>query len=147
MMKMVITDQEAFVKQGPNKMALPENFHSDLKNSLGIFPELNFLKSSNVKFVGIEDVDGAEAYALQVSGDMVSVRLLFDKNTGLKIREISTTNMGGQSQVQESVIGNYKDYSGILLPTEKSQSLGPQSINMSLIDVILNPELNEEDFN
>ena len=147
MMKMVITDQEAFVKQGPNKMALPENFHSDLKNSLGIFPELNFLKSSNVKFVGIEDVDGAEAYALQVSGDMVSVTLLFDKNTGLKIREISTTNMGGQSQVQESVIGNYKDYSGILLPTEKSQSLGPQSINMSLIDVILNPELNEEDFN
>ena len=147
MMKMVITDQEAFVKQGPNKMALPENFHSDLKNSLGIFPELNFLKSSNVKFIGIEDVEGTEAYALQISGDMVSVTLLFDKNTGLKIREISTTNMGGQSQVQESVIGNYKDYSGILLPTEKSQSLGPQSINMTLIDVVLNPELNEEDFN
>ena len=55
--------------------------------------------------------------------------------------------MGGQTQVQESIIGKYKDYDGILLPTEKSQSLGPQSINMSLIDVVYNPELNEEDFN
>ena len=147
MMKMVVNDQEAFIKQGPNKMALPENFHNDIKNSLGIFPELNFLENSDIKFTGIEDLDKVKAYALEIFGEMVSVKLLFDINTGLKIREISTTNMGGQTQVQESVIGNYKNYSGILIPTEKSQSLGPQSINMSLIDVVLNPELNEEDFN
>ena len=147
MMKMVVNNKEAFVKQGPNKMALPENFHNDIKNSLGIFPELNFLENSKIKFSGIEDVDGIKAYALEIAGEIVSVKLLFDINTGLKIREISTTNMGGQTQVQESIIGKYKDYDGILLPTEKSQSLGPQSINMSLIDVVYNPELNEEDFN
>ena len=147
MMKIVVTDQEAFVKQGPNKMALPENFHNDLKSSLGIFPELNFLENSEIKFIGIESIGDTEAYALEISGDVVSVKLLYDINTGLKIREISTTNMGGQTQVQESVIGNYKDYSGVLLPAQKSQSLGPQSVDMSLIDVVLNPELNEEDFN
>ena len=147
MMKMVINDQEAFVKQGPNKMALPENFHNDIKNSLGVFPELNFLENSKIKFSGVEDIDGIKAYALEINGEMVSVKLLFDINTGLKIREISTTNMGGQTQVQESILGKYLDYSGILLPTEKSQSLGPQSINMSLIDVILNAEFREEDFN
>ncbi len=147
MMKIVVTDQEAFVKQGPNKMALPENFHNDLKSSLGIFPELNFLENSEIKFIGIESIGDTEAYALEISGDVVSVKLLYDINTGLKIREISTTNMGGQTQVQESVIGNYKDYSGVLLPAQKSQSLGTQSVDMSLIDVVLNPELNEEDFN
>ena len=147
MMKMVVTEEEAFVKQGPNKMALPENFHNDLKNSLGIFPELNLIDNPNIKFTGTENVDDNEVYVLEFNGEMVSVKYLFDAKTGLKIKEISTTNMGGQSQVQESIIGNYKDFEGVLFPTEKSQSLGPQSIGMKLIDVVLNDDLKEEDFN
>ena len=69
MMKMVINDQEAFVKQGPNKMALPENFHNDIKNSLGVFPELNFLENSKIKFSGVEDIDGIKAYALEIASN------------------------------------------------------------------------------
>ena len=55
--------------------------------------------------------------------------------------------MGGQSQVQETIIGNYSEFSGILFPTEKSQSLGPQTIEMKLVDVLINLELSDEDFN
>ena len=146
MMKMVVTENEAFVKQGSNKMALPANFQSDLKKSLGIFPELKLIDNSNVKFLGKESLEDNEVYVIEVSGEFISVKYFYDITNGLKIKEISTTNMGGQSQVQESIIGVYKDFEGLLFPTEKSQSLGPQSINMKLIDVILNSEISEIDF-
>jgi hypothetical protein len=128
-------------------MALPENIQNDMKKSLGIFPELNLLNNPNVKFGGKENVDGKEAYAVEVTGDFISLKYLYDVETGKKIREISTTNMGGQSQVQESVIGDYKDFDGILFPLKKSQSLGPQKIEMTLIDVIINQDFEENDFN
>ncbi len=54
--------------------------------------------------------------------------------------------MGGQPQTQESIIGNYKDYNGILLPNKRSQSMGPQSIEMTLIDVLFNEKFNDDDF-
>ena len=147
MMKMVITESRAFAKQGPNKMELPTNMHTDLKKSLGIFPELNLLNNPNIKFIGIEKVGEVEAYVIEISGDVISSKFLYDVKTGLKIKEISTTNIGGQSQIQESEIGKYKEYEGILFPTIKTQSFGPQSIEMILNKVILNSEFNDEVFN
>ena len=147
MMKMVVSSESAFVKQGANKMELPKNFHNDLKNGLGIFPEISLLENPKVKYVGKEKIDNIEAHVIEMNGDVISIRFLYDINTGLKIREISTTNMGGQSQVQETIIGNYSEFSGILFPSEKSQSLGPQTIDMKLVDILVNPELSDEDFN
>tara|TARA_B100001079_G_C15939471_1_gene310034 strand:- start:81 stop:521 length:441 start_codon:yes stop_codon:yes gene_type:complete len=146
-MKMVVSSESAFVKQGANKMELPKNFHNDLKNGLGIFPEISLLDNPKVKYVGKEKIDNTEVHVIEMLGDVISVRFLYDVNTGLKIREISTTNMGGQSQVQETIIGNYSEFSGILFPSEKTQSLGPQTIDMKLVDVLVNPELSDEDFN
>ena len=84
--------------------------------------------------------------SIEINGEMVSNKFLYDVNSGLKIKEISTTNMGGQPQTQESIIGNYKDYNGILLPNKRSQSMGPQSIEMTLIDVLFNEKFNDDDF-
>lgn len=147
MMKMVISNESAFVKQGANKMDLPKNFHDDLKNSLGVFPEISLLNNPNIKFIGKEIIDETEVYAIELVGEVISFKFLYDVYSGLKIREISTTNMGGQTQVQESKFGDYLDFNGILFPTQKSQSLGPQSIEMKLVDVVLNPTFSEEDFN
>ena len=147
MMKMVVTEENAFIKQGPNKMDLPENFHNDLKNSLGIFTELGLLNNPKIKLVGKEIFEGNEVYAIEINGEMMSNKFLYDVSSGLKIKEISITNMGGQSQTQESIIRNYKDYNGILLPTERSQSMGPQSIEMKLVDVLFDEKFDEKDFN
>ena len=62
----------------------------------------------------------------------------------------STASEGGgvgQNQIQESEIGKYKEYEGILFPTIKTQSFGPQSIEMILNKVILNSKFNDEVFN
>ena len=147
MMKMVVSNESAFVKQGANKMDLPKNFHDDLKNSLGVFPEISLLNNPNIKFIGKEIIDETEVYAIELVGQVISIKFLYDVYSGLKIKEISTTNMGGQTQVQESKFGDYLDFNGILFPTQKSQSLGPQSIEMKLVDVVLNPTFSDEDFN
>ena len=110
MMKMVVTEDNAFIKQGPKKMDLPEIFHNDLKNSLGIFAELSLIDNPNLKFVGKEIFEDTEVYAIEINGEMMSSKFLYDVNSGLKIKEIAVTNMGGQPQTQESIIGNYKDY-------------------------------------
>ena len=147
MMKMVVSNESAFVKQGANKMDLPKNFHDDLKNSLGVFPEISLLNNPNIKFIGKEIIDETEVYAIELVGQVISIKFLYDVYSGLKIKEISTTNMGGQPQVQESEFGDYLDFNGILFPSQKSQSLGPQSIEMKLVDVVLNPTFSDEDFN
>ena len=113
----------------------------------GIFPEISLLENPKVKYVGKEKIDNTEAHVIEMNGDVISIRFLYDINSGLKIREISTTNMGGQSQVQETIIGNYSEFNGILFPSEKSQLLGPQTIDMKLVDVLINPKLSDEDFN
>ena len=92
MMKMVITESRAFAKQGPNKMELPTNMHTDLKKSLGIFPELNLLNNPNIKFIGIEKVGEIEAYVIEIYGDVISSKFLYDVKTGLKIKEISDSS-------------------------------------------------------
>lgn len=147
MMTMVVTKKEAFSKQGGQKMSLPQPMAIDLKNSVGIFPEIDFIENPKTTLVGVEEVDGKEAYKIQISGDVVSFEFFYDVASGLKVKESSTTNMGGQSQKQDSMLSDYQAFEGILFPTKKSQLLGQQSIEMTLKSVVMNTELTAEDFN
>ena len=147
MMTMVVTKKEAFSKQGGQKMSLPQPMAIDLKNSVGIFPEIDFIENPKTSLVGVEEVDGKEAYKIQISGDVVSFEFFYDVASGLKVKESSTTNMGGQSQKQDSMLSDYQAFEGILFPTKKSQLLGQLSIEMTLKSVVMNTELTAEDFN
>lgn len=147
MMTMVVTKKEAFSKQGGQKMSLPQPMAIDLKNSVGIFPEIDFIENPKTTLVGVEEVDGKEAYKIQISGDVVSFEFFYDVASGLKVKESSTTNMGGQSQKQDSMLSDYQAFEGILFPTKKSQLLGQLSIEMTLKSVVMNTELTAEDFN
>ncbi len=146
MMTMVVTEKEAFAKQGGNKMAMPDNMLADLKNTLGLFPESRLIGSGIAKLEGVEKVGEFDCYKVVIPGETVSAIFYYDLATGLKIQEVSETAMGGQTQRQESSIGDYQEFEGVLFPGKKSQSLGPQKIEMILKDVILNEGVGSEDF-
>ena len=70
-MAVVANETEVFMKQGGNKVPLPPAMVNDMKNAVGIFPELTLLTNDAVKVVGIEKVEGKDAYKVEVPGETV----------------------------------------------------------------------------
>ncbi len=146
MMMVVANNSEMYMKQGANKMPMPANMLNDLKNSFGTFVELSYLTNDKVKLAGIETVNGRDAYKIEVPGETVSASMFYDVATGLKVKEISIINMGGQTQSQEAIYADYKDFEGIKFAGKKEGSLGPQKVESTLVEVLINKGVTEEDF-
>ena len=146
MMTVVANDTEMYMKQGANKMPMPANMLNDLKNSFGTFVELSYLANDKVKLAGIEAVNGKDAYKIEVPGETVSASMFYDVDSGLKVKEISLINMGGKTQSQEATYSDYKDFDGIKFAGKKEGSLGPQKVESTLIEVLINKGVTEEDF-
>jgi zinc protease len=130
MMTSVVGDQGAFMKQGPNKMDLPKLLYDDLKKSLGVVPEIGLLASGEAVLEGIENVNDTEVYVVKVPGVGVSYTNYYSKETGLKIKESTMVNFNGQMQTNSTDYPNYKEISGLVMPSEKSFDLGGQEISL-----------------
>ena len=139
MMTSVVGDQGAFMKQGPNKMDLPKVIYDDLKKSLGVVPEIGLLASGEAVLEGIENVNDTEVYVVKVPGVGVSYTNYYSKETGLKIKESTMVNFNGQMQTNNTDYPNYKEISGLVLPSEKSFNLGGQEISLTLEEAVVNP--------
>lgn len=140
MMTSVVSAAGAYMKQGPNQMDLPKAIHDDLKKTLGVIPELALLDSEEVLLEGIEDVNGESAYVLKAPGTGVNYTFYYGVDSGLKLRESSTVDFGGQMQTNTTNYSDYKEDSGLMLPGTKSFNLGGQDISLVLDSVAINPE-------
>lgn len=140
MMSSVVSAESAYMKQGPNQMDMPKAIHDDLKKTLGVLPELALLNSDEVSLEGIENINGENAYTLKVPGTGVSYTYYYNVDSGLKVRESTMVNFGGQIQTNTTDYSDYTEQSGLKLPGKKSLSLGGQEISLSLDSVELNPE-------
>lgn len=138
MMSVVAKDSEMYMKQGGQKIPMPQAMLDDLKPSIGVFPELGFLASGKAKLVGMEKVNDKDAYKVELPGSSMSVTSFYDVETGLKVKEVSVINVMGQTQTQEAEFSDYKEVEGIKFPHAKLGSLGPQKVESKLIEVVLN---------
>lgn len=142
----VAKGDEMYMKQGGNKMPLPEEMKTDMQQVMGIFPEQRFGVTDKAKLVGIEDVDGTKAFKIEVSGETIQASFFYDVESGLKIKETSVINMGGQSQNQETLFSDYEEVDGILFPGKRVSTFGPQQLESSLLEAVINKEFTEADF-
>ena len=142
MMRMIMNKESVKINGQP----LPTDMATEMTFSLGVFPEIGYLKDENTKLTGIESVNGQEAYVISRKGKIISWSSYYDSKSGLKIKEIQTTNMGGTAQNQETVYSDYKQFNGVLFPSKKTGNLGPQSINLTLIDAKVNEGVSDADF-
>jgi len=129
-----------------NNQPLPESMTNDMKPNAGLFMELNLLKSDNVKFSGIEQVDGKDAYVIEVPGEIITWTMFYDVESGLKVKEIQTSNMQGRSQKQDALLKDYNDYSGIKFPETRAANMMGQAIEFKLKEVKINEGVSEADF-
>ncbi|AOW22071.1 peptidase M16 [Urechidicola croceus] len=146
MMGIIATQTEMFMKQGGNKIPLPPTFLEDTKPTLGTFYELAILNNPSAKLVGIEKVDGKDAYKIELKGNAMSAASFYDVETGLKLKETSEIDMGGQIQTSEVNFSDYKDVNGILFANKKSTELGPQVVEMFLKEAFIDTGVTDADF-
>lgn len=142
MMKVMMSDAGVFM----NKQPLPEEMANEMKYTLGTFLEMGILNNENSILTSIEAIDGKDAYVISTKGEIVSSSVYFDVETGLKVKELQVITMQGQTQNQEAIFGDYKEFNGVKFPGTKTGSLGPQTVEFKLIDAKVNEGVTESDF-
>ncbi|MEP5933553.1 MAG: insulinase family protein, partial [Winogradskyella arenosi] len=101
----------------------------------------------SAKITAIESVEGRDAYKVQVPGEVVSLTYYYDVETGLKVKEVQTTSMQGQTQSQEVVLKDYKDFEGIKFPATREGTQMGQLVVYKLLEAKLNEGVSDADFN
>ncbi len=135
-----------FMKQGANKVALPPDMQKDLAYAMGILPELGISGSKRSQLAGIEAIDGRDAYRIDIPGSVVQASYFYDVETGLKVKEITTIEMNGQSQVQEITFKDYQEFQGIKFPTRTIGTLGTEVLESKLLEATINEDMAAAEF-
>ena len=104
-----------------------------------IIPELG-LAAAKTTLIGIESVEGAEAYAIElVLPSGTKSTLYYDTKTGLKIQELESIESPQGNVTSSTKYLDYKEVNGIKIPHTLSQNQGPMSFKFELIKVEINP--------
>jgi len=140
--KIIMSDAGVFM----NKQPLPAPMANEMKYALGTFSEMGLLNNENSKLTGIEIIEGKDTYVISTKGEIVSTSIYFDTTSGLKVKEVQTVSMGGQTQNQEATFSDYKEFNGVKFPGAKTGNLGPQTVEFKLIDAKVNEGVSESDF-
>lgn len=125
-----------------------------LRDQAQIINELAYLgEGYSLELKGIEMLDGAAAYKVLVnkpSGEKTTI--YFDKTSGLKVKEISSTDAGEQGGIVTTTMlySDYREVEGVLMPfkqrIEVSSQAGNQNINAEYQSVKFNTTIDESIF-
>ena len=144
MMKMVFDGEKGSLSQQGMNNALPDDQVQEMINSTLPFEEIGWLEDDNVKFSSVEEEDGVTLHVLQVSDNTF---VAYDADTGLKYKQTDLADMPDGSKVPQSTyFDDYRDVNGVLFPYLIKIPMGPQSLDMNVINLTLNPEVSDSDF-
>ena len=145
LMKQAFNGEEGYIQQQGVNNPFPQEEIDKLKKSSLPFEEIGWLDNEDVKFSSIESEDGKELYALEVNGDTY---VYYDKETGLKIKQTQSASMPDGTKVsQTTYYENYISVDGILFPHIIKVPMGPQNMDFNMIQIVVNPEVSDADFN
>lgn len=118
LMKQVYDGEKGVGEQQGQTMALEGEDLASLKDQAVLFPERNYAAGGyTMEVKGMEDVNGKACYKLAVvkpSGAKSTE--YYDKETGLKVKEVQTAEVQGQSSTTTFEYADYKTVNGINVP-------------------------------
>ena len=137
MQRTVINETEAFMEAQGQKIPLDDTQKKSVAEDAALVSELVWLNNPNAELslTGIEMVDDRPAYVVKVSENRVAY---YDTETGLKLKQVTTQEMQGQTISQSTSFGDYKEVSGLLIPHVVSQNLGPQTVDFTIEEAKIN---------
>ncbi|WP_405400583.1 M16 family metallopeptidase [Maribacter sp. Asnod2-G09] len=135
-------DKGYMIMQGQRK-DLEEKELQAIKKESAPFTELQLLSDNTIALEGMEMVGDKNTYKLKV-GENKSA--FYDAETGLKLQEVTVTEMQGQQIASTSNFEDYKEVSGILFPYKIMQTVGPQSFEFIVSEIKVNDGVSPADF-
>ena len=126
------------------KQPMSDEDNKEQASQKGLFPEMHYT-AEDIELVSLSDMDGKDVYKIKVKGDKDSFRY-YDASSGLLLREESTEEAQGQTITSLKDLSDYREVNGVLIPFGQKITAGPQVIDMSLTEALVNSGVNEEDF-
>ncbi len=110
---------------------------AEVKTNADFFAD--FFDPSKVKSaetVALTDFDGKKAYEVKIIRlNGTESRNFFDAETGFRIGQTSRVTMQGQTIDQTAVIGEYKEFGGLKIPTKVVRKLGMADVVLEVTAV------------
>lgn len=129
------------------KTALTANELASKKKSSGLFPEMNYATNGmNFELIGIENQNGVEYYVVKCFEDSSETFDYYNKTTFLKEKTVSIKKLGEETAESTSVIGDYKEVSGILFPHSIGITIGQMSLKGKVTQLLVNGKIDLKDF-
>lgn len=138
--KQVYNGETGFTMAQGQKMAFTDKQLESAKADANPFPELN---TKDAKVMGIEPVDGKDAYAVALSEDKTAY---YDVESGLKVKSVNKVSQGDQTMEVPVTYSDYQEVNGIKFPFTISQSMGPQTFEFKVSSLKVNEGVTDEDF-
>jgi hypothetical protein len=142
MNKQVFNKDKGYVEAQGQRTELTEDQIKDMQLESKLFPELQYVMAQ-LDIAGVEQINGKKAYKVQLSSNKAA---FYDAETGLKVQEVSTQEMNGQTISTTVGVSDYKEVSGIRFPHKMSQQMGPMTLDFTILKVLVNEGVSEADF-
>lgn len=140
--KRVINQDKAYMEMQGQRMDINGEPLEQMIATAQIFPELN-LDFASISLVGMADLDGVQAYEIKISDSKTA---FYDAKSFLKIRELQTVEMMGNSQTSTVNYSDYKAVDGIMFPHMMSTPLGPQKVDFVSQSITINEPIAPDTF-
>lgn len=138
--KMVFDGEKGYMSAQGQKIDYTPEQIKDAKLQSYPFSEL---KASNVSLDGVQPYENGKAYAVKF-GDKKTA--FYDVETGLKVKEVTVQEQGGQKIPVTIMYSDYQEVNGVKFPFTITQSLGPQKADFKVKEVKINEDVSDEDF-
>lgn len=140
MNKQVFDGEGGFVMAQGQKIPYNQEQIEAAKADANPFPELNV---GDAKVESIEKVNGNDAYVVKMDENS---KAYYDVASGLKVQSVKTVNQGGQSMAIPTGYSDYREVKGVKFPFVISQSMGPQTFEFKVSEILVNEGVSQEDF-
>jgi predicted Zn-dependent peptidase len=141
MMKQVVNEKEAYAIQQGQRKDFKDQELKDMQDMAGTFKELSLLTDKDVTLTGIENINGADAYAIKNGKSTY----YYDVKTGFKVAEAKELEQGGQKMTQTTYFQDYKDVKGLKFPYKTIMNVGME-IELITTEVKINEGVTDADF-
>ncbi|MCH2479692.1 MAG: insulinase family protein [Flavobacteriales bacterium] len=144
--KIVVNQSSGFMEVMGQKIEITGTELEEAISNAALFTETN-LDYSTIELVGKTEVDDEAAYEIKVSD---SKSLFYSIKTGLKLKEVTTQEVEGNSIITENFYNNYEEVEGILFPMSINLVTPampiPGGLFLNATSIMLNVETSDSDF-
>jgi hypothetical protein len=148
MMKQVYDGSKGVMIQMGQKMPMEPEQLAEAKAQTDMLYEIHYANYGvTAALKGIDKYNGEDVYVMEVTkkdGSMITE--YYSVSSSLKLRTLAVETEEGETNTSETLIKEYKDVNGIKFPSKITQNMGPQSFEITVNDIKINPKLDDKEF-